>query len=47
MEDVRVCMAVQLNQEFRDTIWINRQMFCSVVEKTVLCSHQNIAFHGH
>ena len=40
-------MAVQLNQEFRDTIQKNRQILRSIVETIILCGRQNIVLCGH
>ena len=47
MSGRRESLAVQLQRGMRDTIQKNRQMLSSIVEKIILCGHQNIALHGH
>ena len=46
MSGRRESVAVQLNQEFRNTIQKNRQILRFIVETIVLCGCQNIALHG-
>ena len=47
MSGRRESVAVQLSQEFRDTVLKNRQMLRSIVDTIVLCGRQNIALRGH
>ena len=47
MSGRRESVAVQLSQEFRDTVLKNRQILRSIVDTILFCGRQNIGLRGH